>query len=390
MRMSPISWAVPVVSLGAIVMLSGVAPATARELPTAPRHSYGPVSYPGTLESVSAVSASDVWAVGFHDDAHEVSSTLAEHWNGHFWSLVTTPTFGGGGGASLVGVSAVSASDVWAVGNSYNGTEFDTLVEHWDGVSWTQVPSPSPGGLTGSYLFGVSARSATDVWAVGRTYDGPLIEHWDGSTWTQVASPGDVGTELDGVSAVTADDAFAVGQTFGAFSRPFILRWDGTSWTKMAIDRSDKRGHGLSVAGVSATSSDDAWAVGTATTYRHVINRSLIEHWDGAHWQRVAGLDPGGRFGTTLAGVSGLSAGDVWAVGSYGVDRSGRSRTFIEHWNGTRWKLTHSANPGGAGESEVAAVDALDPSHAWVAGSYVRGTEKTMTQNWDGSRWLQL
>jgi hypothetical protein len=39
-------------------------------------------------------------------------------------------------------------------------------VEAWDGRQWSRLPAPSPGVL-GNSLRGVTAVSATDVWAVG-------------------------------------------------------------------------------------------------------------------------------------------------------------------------------------------------------------------------------
>src|SRR5262245_51946158 len=122
MRRSLILGAVPVVSLGTVVVLSGVTPVSAHMVGQPAFHNNGPVSYPGMLQSVSAASATDVWAVGFHD-VDEVSSTLIEHWNGRFWSLVESPRLGGQGGSQLDGVSALSASDAWAVGNYYTGSE---------------------------------------------------------------------------------------------------------------------------------------------------------------------------------------------------------------------------------------------------------------------------
>ena len=355
-----------------------------------PEHTYGPVTYPGTLQSVSAVSASDVWAVGFHD-VNEVSSTLIEHWDGHFWSLVESPHFGGSGGSQLYGVSALSTSDAWAVGNYYIGSEFDTLIEHWDGTAWSQVPSPSPGGTTGNYLFSVSALSSNDVWAVGRTYDGPLIEHWDGNVWSVVASPGSVGTGLSGVTAISSTNAYAAGNTFGPFSRPFILQWDGAQWNQLSLGAPAKRGFGDELAGVSASSASDIWAVGTRTAYRRVRDSALVEHFDGTNWLHVASLNPGGRHGTQLNAVTALSAHDVWAVGSFGTRvGGGTSRTFIEHWNGTRWTRMHTAHPGSNHVSVVTGVDAISSSRAFTSGTFVDGTYRTMTMNWDGKRWIQL
>ncbi len=42
-----------------------------------------------------------------------------------------------------------------------------SLILHWNGVTWLQVPSPSPGNFT--ELTGVRAVSASDAWAVGFT-----------------------------------------------------------------------------------------------------------------------------------------------------------------------------------------------------------------------------
>jgi hypothetical protein len=41
------------------------------------------------------------------------------------------------------GVAAVSSNDVWAVGVTSNGGLSATLVEHWNGTSWTVIPSPN-------------------------------------------------------------------------------------------------------------------------------------------------------------------------------------------------------------------------------------------------------
>jgi hypothetical protein len=67
---------------------------------------------------------------------------------------------------------ARSASDVWAVGHFITaGFPVDrTLTLHFDGVSWSTVDSPNA-GTTDNLLRGVAA-SATEVWAVGQTLNG--------------------------------------------------------------------------------------------------------------------------------------------------------------------------------------------------------------------------
>src|SRR6476661_3347360 len=136
------------------------------------------------LHGVAAVSDTDVWAVGYSYDGH--TSTLIEHWEGSAWSVVPSPNLGSD--SELLSVSAVSATDVWAVGNGPQAT----LTEHWDGTSWRIVPSPSVGTDSNS-LHSVAAISSNDVWAVGTYFTGiahrALIEHWNGSAWDIVRSP---------------------------------------------------------------------------------------------------------------------------------------------------------------------------------------------------------
>lgn len=66
----------------------------------------------------------------------------------------------------LSAVTAVSATDVWAVGSFLDGRGHQALIEHWNGNRWSRVRSPATG--TGTVLHAVTAASADDVWAVGR------------------------------------------------------------------------------------------------------------------------------------------------------------------------------------------------------------------------------
>jgi hypothetical protein len=108
------------------------------------------------------VSATDVWAVG-----DSGSGTLTEQWNGTSWAVVPSPGPPGAVFNSLAGAAVVSSNDVWAVGESDNSSGIPaTLIEHWDGTSWNIVASPAPGSA--SLLSGASADPASgQAWAVG-------------------------------------------------------------------------------------------------------------------------------------------------------------------------------------------------------------------------------
>jgi hypothetical protein len=74
-----------------------------------------------------------------------------------------------------MGIAAISANDIWAVGNIGINK---TLTEHWDGTSWSSIPSPNP-AVNRNELFGVTALSDGTVAAVGHqadvSADQPLI-----------------------------------------------------------------------------------------------------------------------------------------------------------------------------------------------------------------------
>jgi len=323
----------------------------------------------GSLNGVSANSATDAWAVGaYTNPTTGAGETLALHWNGTKWSTVSSPNPGGTTSSSdfssLNGVSANSATDAWAVGAYTNPTTGagETLALHWNGTSWTTVSSPNPGGTTSSSdnstLTGVSADSATEAWAVG-SYANPttgatesLALHWNGTKWSKVASPNPGGTtsssdfsSLTGVSANSATDAWAV----GAYSNPttfatesLALHWNGTKWSKVASPNPGGTTSGSdfsTLIGVSADSATDAWAVGAysysnPTTY---AEETLVLHWNGTKWSKVASPNPGGTSGNdinVLSGVSANSATDAWAGGGYNPFLTA---TIVLHWNGTSW-----------------------------------------------------
>lgn len=300
------------------------------------------------LQDVTAVSPTDVWSVGTYNIGTG-SSTLALHWDGNQWSQIPSPNpYPGFQDANyLIGVGAVSSDDVWAVGFTHPyGGPWLTLIEHWNGVQWSVVPSPSPGVGT-NYLTAISGSSASDLWAVGyyinnQGYARTLIEHWDSAQWSIVVSP-NVGS------------------------------YDNVLWN------------------IQALTSNDAWAVGYSDGYPS--SSTLIEHWNGVQWSVVPSPNPAQSVGPVLYGISGTSFNDVWAVGDYGsTDGSHNTITLVEHWDGTQWTIVPSPNLGGLGTNltnELRDVSAFSQNDAWVVGYFCCTADGliTMIQHWDGAQW---
>jgi hypothetical protein len=155
------------------------------------------------LFAISAVATNDIWAVGFTGPENATSRTLVMHYDGAHWTKFRSPSVGNGA-SQLNGVAAVASNDVWAVGFSTPvppPTRAATLnlIEHWDGTAWKVVTSPNvgPGSVYQSNrLLGITAASPTDIWAFGSYFAASgsghqitLLQHWDGGSWTIQPSP---------------------------------------------------------------------------------------------------------------------------------------------------------------------------------------------------------
>ena len=358
----------------------------------------------------------------------------------------------------LIGVSAGPGDSAWAAGSTTSGR---ALIVHWNGAAWSQAASPSPGGA--ALLHGVSAAPDGSAWAAGDTCasgcgtpsetDRTLILRWDGLSWSQTASPSPGSTAfLYGVSAAPDGSAWAIGST-GASSgagRTLILHWDGAAWSRAA---SPSPGRDALLLGVSAGPGGTAWAVGDSCMSgcgtRSAVYRMLIMHWDGKAWSLVTGpslgsdaylYDVSARPGRQRLGgwlhlhigvphriggrpdadlalgrhqlVTGrhprpgqrraprLSerrpGGTAWAVGSSCTPGClaprAASRALILRWDGTAW--SQAASPSAAGKAILTGVSAGPGGSAWAAGyTCTPGcfapseANQTLIMRWNGVTW---
>jgi hypothetical protein len=116
---------------------------------------------PGTVSSMSVLSADDVWFFGDHG---------VIHWNGRTWKQLTKSTRGG---------SALADNSVWV----FSGD----VISHYDGKKWTAVHAPGPTGVTG-----ILALSATSVYATGDDAGAAALLHYNGHAWSRVWESGDL------------------------------------------------------------------------------------------------------------------------------------------------------------------------------------------------------
>jgi hypothetical protein len=322
------------------------------------------------LNAVSASSGSDIWAVG--------ESGL--HFDGIEWKATALPGIAGDLTSALTGVVDLAPNNVWGVGY-INLDEVGTnqIIEHFDGISWSVSPGPKFGSREAPLLYGLSATSPSDMWAVGdisvSDFAGPVVEHYDGTAWTASI----LGTCSlcfpDAVSAIATDDVWAVGSIESTST--FTMHFNGTEWFLVP---SPSPGAGENVLfGLATVDANNVWAVGF---YVKEFNEgrpqfTLIEHWDGTSWQVVPSPNVGGDnsqdFSNQLRGVVAVSANDVWAFGDTDNLVNGSETNLVLHWNGTQWTIVPTPDPypfpHGIYEDLILGGTVIPEGNLWLVGT---------------------
>ena len=121
---------------------------------------------------------------------------------------------------------------------------------------------------------------------------------------------------------------------------------------------------------------------------------TLVEVWNGTAWQVTPTPDPAGAQGSSLSGVSCVSARACTAVGNYSYtiqwDRQRIVATLVEVWNGTAWQVTPAPSPDVYSTlSGVSCVSASACTAAGVSGGEPNnaGTQVTLAEAWNGTAW---
>ena len=321
-------------------------------------------------QAIAAIAEDDVWVVGSTTN-EAARKTKAERWDGSSWSLFPTPNVETGDNV-LTGVDGSASDDVWAVGYSERAKDYTTLVEHWDGDRWRVVESPNVATSHYNTLTSVDAQSNTDAWAVGSyrtaTSRKSLIQLWDGTSWTIVSSPnpGTVSNSLLDVTTAGPGGIWAVGwKSSGEGLRSLVLQRDGTRWVEVAVPPVGTGDNVLT--GVSAAGAGDVWATGyyvEGTQYR-----TLTLHYDGKTWSHVPSPNGGDEI-SILRDVGAFSSTNAWAVGFEYRAAENRYVASTQHWDGSTWTGVPSgiSRRGRQDNQMLSVTKAPDSSRVWAVG----------------------
>jgi hypothetical protein len=195
------------------------------------------------------------WAFGFGGNTLVVSDFLLR-WNGTVWKPASFPTQDSS--STLYGMAAGPAGTAWAVGFEDPTVAAQPVALRWNGTAWRSVPVNQLDGQ--SEFIGVGTIPGGTAWAVGSLQLGPIP-----------------GIQPDGIRGLDGEQPGR--ELFEGAA--FIAHWSGSEWSPVTTPTP---GQLAELNAVAATSTANAWAVGSYVPGGQENPKSFIEHWNGKAW----------------------------------------------------------------------------------------------------------
>jgi hypothetical protein len=210
--------------------------------------------FPGRFNAITGIGGKDAWAVGFRNTMYGPQQ-LIEHWKGTKWVDFNIPVQPNAQ-SDLIAIAALSGTNVFALGNWSSNGQSGTMIEHYDGSTWTTSFESS------ACLSTMTALPPSYVFAAGACGGSTAIEFFDGANWSSQPGPAvDPSTIVSGISARSLTGVFAVGQ-IPATGQGFAMFFDGNAWTQINVPNPNQDVRILS-ATAQVPRLTEFWTVGT-------------------------------------------------------------------------------------------------------------------------------
>ena len=331
----------------------------------------------GHLFGVSCSSPTDCMAVGVKTlGTNRVP--FAERWDGSQWSIVGSVPVPSGttGGSELLEVACASSSACMAVGTFVTGSGHQPLTQRWNGTAWSVVPVATPADAAGAVtLNDVSCVSASSCVAVGEYvsemttlfgFPAParsktLVEVWNGTSWTIQESPNPTDPKfnrLEAVSCASGSACLAVGTSLKDYGqKPTVLaaRLDAGKWSTVSAP-TPSGANEIKMTGLSCTSANACMASGNTDSAKGSLQNwpaGFAMSWDGAELKlTTSGL------AEPFDAVSCSSGNRCYAGGD----------AFGRRWDGSQWSAADFAIRPGATQVTLADISCIDDDRCVAVG----------------------
>jgi hypothetical protein len=298
------------------------------------------------FQSVLAISANDVWALGESNDYANYNVPVIRRWNGKFWANVRLPAKFSHSGPTAIAAS--SARDVWVFGEyaTDNGARAHVYAIRSNGRSW------SVRGLWSTYntINSAVVLGPSNVWVFG-----PFgTRHYNGTTWKAYHLPYYITTATAGSSS----DIWAVG-AMDPTGTPVLAQWSAGKWATVPLPTIRSAVPGPELNSV-AVADGAVWVAGYTNSSSGAFRTLVLRRTDST-WRRVSPPN------SALDGIGDLvpdGTGGVWVSSTFTLDNE-----TVAHFTSGRWHISHLPTGG-----ETISLNALaDVPHSEIV--YVAGLE---------------
>jgi hypothetical protein len=178
----------------------------------------------------------------------------------------------------------------------------------------------------------------------------------------------------------------AVSLTCTAVILPAAIAGAGSGWTVAKTPNADTQNNTLLA--ISCPSKTTCIAVGFYDDASTLQNRTLAERWNGSKWTLMSSPNPG-AFADRLTGISCKSATSCMAVGYQLTSNTSPDRSLAMSWNGTAWKALATPNVGS--NNRLAGVSCARTNACMAVGIHSLSLpptgNATLAMIWNGSKW---
>jgi hypothetical protein len=190
--------------------------------------------------------------------------------------------------------------------------------------------------------------------------------------------------DLTGTAAVSKTSAWAVGFAGQVpATKILMLHWNGKAWSR--VTRPSVLTATGELSAITVVSARSAWAVGDTGQEGTGKNRSLLLHWNGSRWSQVT--RPAPVTGGSLAAIT-IKGKAGWAVGYVNTDPSAplccAGSPLVFRWNGTAWSRQAVAKLGKGTYLNAVAITATN--RAWADGGPLAMITGALAK-WSGTAW---
>jgi hypothetical protein len=321
---------------------------------------FGPV-VAGHFAATGASDAFSSWSCGSCAPGFPHNRNPVQHWNGKSWRVLKPPS-ALNYPRSIISISASSASNMWAFTSARRAAIWNG--SHWTVrtvPSWALRPTQSGDPQAASAVF---SRSNAWLFSVGAISQPTLAAHYRAGRWHKVTLPG----APVSVSAVGRNDIWALGITKKSLTAKTpvwaAMHWNGSSWRTLLPPRASVPSGDVASYTAIGTGPRNVWLARTIGAAGHTSSVSLL-HWNG-HWKTIKVPHQASSVGPLASD----GHGGLWMIAQRGFAPANHS--FLYHYNNGHWTFVATPTRRNA-RATLATITRIPGTRSlWAAGDLLR------------------